>query len=357
VRRSVLVALVAACALGSSCGGESGDDPFGSAAAETTTTEWATPDELAWLSRLGDWNDELEDALGAAIEAEEDDENVLRILSEPGPQRRSYVEGLEPYERCSRSLRSRVGRPPPGRLEFTMRRLLLACRFYEQHVATIVRGLALGEEDAIDRANEGFLIGAEIVDAAFGALPWSQRQPLPRIRGMSSRSRIEPELSRVAEQLAEKDVEVRCWSHEDWRTLLRERRTHEHDVGELLGFARTGGGRIHLSPDTCLALVDLRYRRLRPRDQIRSYRLADAVDTLAHEAMHSSGIADEAKAECYAVQLIERAAQDLGVERAYAEHLAETYWDDYPSLEEQYRSSECRNGGEHDLHEETSAFP
>ena len=319
--------------------------------------EWATPDEIAWLSRLGDWNDELEKALDAAIGAEEDEENVERILSEPGPERRSYVERLEPYERCSRSLRSRVGQPPPGRLGFTMRRLLLACRFYEQHVRTIVRGLALGEEDAIDRANEGFRIGAEIVDGAFGALPWSQGQPLPRIRGTSARSRIEPELSRVAEQLAEKEVEVRCWSHEDWRTLLRERRTHERDVVDPLGFARTGGRRVHLSPDTCLALVDLRYRRLRPRDRIRAYRLADAVDTLAHEAMHTSGIADEAKAECFAIQLIERAAQDLGVEHAYAEDLAETYWEDYPLLDSQYRSDECRNGGEYDRHEETSEFP
>ena len=62
-------------------------------------------------------------------------------------------------------------------------------------------------------------------------------------------------------------------------------------------------------------------------------------------------------AECYAVQGLERTAGLLGVGRPYARALARVYWEEYPLLDAQYRSRECRDGGKLDLHPHRAGFP
>jgi hypothetical protein len=70
-----------------------------------------------------------------------------------------------------------------------------------------------------------------------------------------------------------------------------------------------------------------------------------------HEAAHAYGVGNEAKADCYAVQLVPLAARALGIGRARADrlgrvavtHVRETapegYWD----------GSRCKPGGAWDL--------
>lgn len=74
-----------------------------------------------------------------------------------------------------------------------------------------------------------------------------------------------------------------------------------------------------------------------------------AVHVLTHEAMHMSGITNEAMTECAAVQRDAAMARVLGATPAQAALLARRYWHEvYPQLSDDYRSAQCRAGGEMD---------
>ena len=74
-----------------------------------------------------------------------------------------------------------------------------------------------------------------------------------------------------------------------------------------------------------------------------------AVHTLTHEAIHMSGITNEAETECLAVQRNAEMAELLGADPADAQRLAAYYWETiYPRMPDGYRSDECRPGGELD---------
>ncbi len=71
-----------------------------------------------------------------------------------------------------------------------------------------------------------------------------------------------------------------------------------------------------------------------------------AVHVLTHEAMHMSGITDEARAECLAMQHDARTARLLGAAPDEAAELARLYWRTvYPQMPSRYVSTECRPGG------------
>jgi hypothetical protein len=352
MRRLPLVLVLAVLAAG--CGG-GGDDE---AAPRADRYGWTTPAEQAWLRRLARWEEGLNAAIDDAIDVEDDEARLEEVLADAGDERRLYLRALGPFERCGVSLRGDIGAPPSRRIARVRDDLLVACESIEQHVRTIYRGLALGETDVIDRANDIFSVGWRRLDAVLKGLPPAQARPLPRLRGVTTRSRIEPELGRVASRLAGKRVEVRCWSVEDWSRLLDDLAAVDgEDEGNSLGFAVAGGNRIQLAPVTCGRLVNLRYHRQRPTSADLRLELALGAGTLAHESAHASGISSEARAECYSVQLLERAASALGVGPAYARTLVEAYWEDYPANPSEYRSGECRDGGEFDMRPNTDEFP
>jgi hypothetical protein len=165
--------------------------------------------------------------------------------------------------------------------------------------------------------------------------------------------------SRVASSLAGKQVEVRCWASSGWPRLMREQSAYAGGglTPATLGVADIGGRRIDLSPTVCAGLADLVDRKFRPTDGIAQLRLAAALVTLAHEPQHSKGIATEAVAECYAIQLAPATAASLGVSRAYAASLVQTYWRHYGNELPDYRSSACRQRGALDLHRADSIWP
>ena len=67
-----------------------------------------------------------------------------------------------------------------------------------------------------------------------------------------------------------------------------------------------------------------------------------AVHTLTHEAIHMSGVTNEAETECIAVQRDEDMARALGASPEAATRLAETYWEtQYPHLTTEYRKADC----------------
>jgi hypothetical protein len=120
------------------------------------------------------------------------------------------------------------------------------------------------------------------------------------------------------------------------------------------GFAGINGNRVNLAPEVCAALVELGYRDLRRVDD---YALATAVVTLSHEAQHSKGVAREAEAECYAIQVAHRAARQLGAGPTYAGSLVRAYWQHYAEELARYRSTDCHEGGGLDLGYADSIWP
>ena len=191
---------------------------------------------------------------------------------------------------------------------------------------------------------------------ANGQLPPGEARDLPVIAGVSRVSRVELRFGGIASALAGKDVEARCWSRRDWAHLMREESTYTG--GQLgpgtLGFAGISGNRINLAPDVCAALVRRAYSGER---QVNDYALATAVVTISHEAFHSKGVAQEAEAECYAIQVAHRTAMRLGAARNEAASLVRVYWRHYPEELPSYRSAECRRGGSLDLGYADSIWP
>ena len=72
-------------------------------------------------------------------------------------------------------------------------------------------------------------------------------------------------------------------------------------------------GEIHLSPRVCLALNSA--HNVRPDGFENKRRLADAVQTLAHEAEHAHGIGNEKRASCYGMPNRIRSRQDQAREK------------------------------------------
>lgn len=77
---------------------------------------------------------------------------------------------------------------------------------------------------------------------------------------------------------------------------------------------------------------------------------AVAVHTLTHEAIHMSGVINEAETECIALQRDAETARLLGASSEAARSLSFLYWQVvYPRMPADYRSAECRPGGALDM--------
>lgn len=173
---------------------------------------------------------------------------------------------------------------------------------------------------------------------------------------------LEAVLSEPAARAASIDSPpIDCVSPADWQAVIDEVGTP--DDLELGGVVRADDPTILLAPVTCLALDGVPRDpelpclvSLRERCRAGSTEAAIGLATLAHEAQHVDGVQDEAVADCRALQRVDDVARALGVPAdqaaqigAFVSHLRITPDD--------YRSGECRPGGELDLEPETPAFP
>ena len=348
----------------SACGGDDEAEASGAGAAEEELTGlpggFANEAELAWMRDVEQWTDALFGATDELTEIESDRQRFAAVVRGERGAVREYERALQPLVECSETFAARVGAAPSERLRESEDAFRDACRQYGDASELLLRSLKERDERLGERSSAAFEDGRERMDVATGMLPPGEKQELPERGGRTTTSRIEPEFSRVATQLAGKDVEARCWSRDDWRRLLDEQTVLAGPAPEdtvTLGFANAGGARVHLSPETCAALVRLRYERARPRGETATLRLATAAGTLAHEAVHVSGVADEPTAECHGVQLLERAALALRVQPAYAARLETTYWDNREDVPTLYRSKQCRDGGKLDLRPQDRDFP
>jgi hypothetical protein len=178
---------------------------------------------------------------------------------------------------------------------------------------------------------------------------------LPEEGGTVDRSRVEPRLSKAGSARVGEEIEVRCWSQRDWREKIED--ADAHTPHELAGIAAEGGP-VELAPDACEPLVQMLYTRRKPATHEQELLLAYAVGVLAHELEHVRGELDEKTAECHGMQRLAGVARELGMSKTGARRLARVYWlEIYRDLDQDYRTADCRNGGELDLRPRAAVWP
>jgi hypothetical protein len=324
------VAVVVGCGAGS----RSHAERSGVLGAGQERGSWATAAELAWLRKLGRWETTLMRSLDRAGHASSD---------------AAAAPYLGPVRSCSQTLDRQVGRPPTTRLVRALDAVQAACGHLER---------AADAPDASTAAAEGRAGGKQLLRAD-QMVPPGEVRALPVVAGASTQSHVDPKLSRIASDLVGKDVEVRCWSRVDWTHLLREEKAYtlHHLDDNTLGFAGVGGSRDNLAPEVCDNLDELQYQHWMPSAVDSKLLLATAVVTLSHEPQHSKGIAVEAQAECYAIQVMRETAQKLGATPGYAAELQRIYWQHYGDELPTYRSAQCASERAYDLDRARTAFP
>lgn len=170
-----------------------------------------------------------------------------------------------------------------------------------------------------------FSIALLLVVACVALYPWFARR------------RLEGRLGAAATALIGVEADVHCQSFGDAFV----------DVGAEQGYVAFGPDGVPeretlLKRDQCGALADYvaSDKRSPSRDEV------VAVHVLTHEAIHMSGVTDEAETECLAVQRDAAMARALGAPDEPARALALSYWQTvYPRMSPEYRSEQCAPGG------------
>jgi len=314
--------------------------------------------EVRWAGRVVDFWYGLSGPLETVVRARES-------IAEGGSPAPDVLEALDQIVGCSDRLADRVPEPPSERLETVVDTLERACSSFAEG-AKAARQLARGvtEGDLVDDWDDQWTQAGEALASVQSQLvdfqPGNDRR-LPVRGGMTGVSRVEPRFAKAAEAIAEHDVEVRCWSAADYRGLVAEMKAFTNGrIGvDTLGWVGFGDYRVNLAPDVCEGLALLAYEGARPEAGDDLVLVSMAVETLAHEAQHVRGVANEAAAECYGMQRLRDVATALGAEPAYAELLTRVYWERiYPELlSAAYHSRECRDGGGMDARPESARFP
>jgi hypothetical protein len=311
--------------------------------------------EVDWVRSYSLWSNQLHRDINRA-------EDLREAILGDGSKSDALGAAVRRLEGCVHRYDLKVGVPPTERLREGARLALAACTDY-------ARGERL-QYDALTGAPSERLIDGDLAvskaDATFNdaersleaVFLWSKR--LPRIGEATTRSRIEPLFSRVASSVANRRVEVRCWSPQDWKKILAEYRAWDPGGFEPAGFVSdVDAGRANLDPWTCNHLVTLAYGHQRPRGDDDELDLAYAVQTLSHETQHLVAMyGTEAETECYGVQALAQVARGLGASASYARFLAKRFWDDgYSDNSAEYKTKQCRNDGPLDANLASDVWP
>jgi hypothetical protein len=191
--------------------------------------------------------------------------------------------------------------------------------------------------------------------------PPDDGRSLPVVAGPADESRVEPRLSHVVTTLAERPAEVRCWSDDDWETISDgwARSPAALRLGAWSAYTSHTPERVHLAPAVCSSLIRLAYTDTSVSEDEWVADLAWSLAALAHETQHVRGIANEAAAECYALQTMTITAEALGRPEEEGFYLTQLYWTHgYPKHgDAAYSSPECRDGGRLDLNPASDAWP
>jgi hypothetical protein len=134
---------------------------------------------------------------------------------------------------------------------------------------------------------------------------------------------------------------VNCWSNKAWAQLQAWDGSHDYTrLVDAAGITYPKSRRIELAPVVCEILAQVLNRSAQ-----QPLYTAWAVNVLAHEAAHASGIEVENRAECRGITTDPRAAELLGIPKALGRRLQHIYRGTiYPYDLPRYRLPPCAAG-------------
>lgn len=226
--------------------------------------------------------------------------------------------------------------------------------------------------------------------ASDGTDPWTG--------GAAVTSQLETVAGAIASNVAGRPVSVRCEGDSDWATISS---SFSFDPSQVLGFVSFTAAQpvdyTELSPEVCRSLQSFATATTKPtkcrlvvhagrKNKARAtvqpaapcfangrrlsagnsfwdayFETAEALQTLVHESIHLQGDPVEADAECYGMQHLAYAAQQLGDSPDDAAAIAQYYATLlYPTRRTQapaYWSPECRADGALDLTPNDGVWP
>jgi hypothetical protein len=316
---------------------------------------YASEAELDWVRRYTAWAEGFQAGWGRAGVIQAD------VLAGHRP-RNDLRSAYAPLQSCARTLSEDVGVPPTARLRLAGTLMRQACASFGAAVEIELDGLggdpgavSLEAEAQWQKASQLWYLSSKRLRALLG-----DGRVLPVRAARMHGSHIDPRFARAAGALTHDTVEVRCWSRRDWTQVKAMLAALDpNDYVDFNGVASPDERRVSLAPRVCSWLAELAYSEDPPRSDRGVFQVADAVLTLAHEAVHlRAPAASEAETECFAVQEVRRTAQALGATPAYAEQLARVVWNEiYPLNDALYSTTACRDGGPLDMHPERRAWP
>lgn len=186
-----------------------------------------------------------------------------------------------------------------------------------------------------------------------------------RVEGERIRQ-LELFVGEVGGEIAERSTLVECDDADTWEEVQATAK----GKADLLGYVRLGNSVAHLAPSICYALHRARYLDWEPDLSCisasreagaplcspRVTELIRAAATVAHEAQHVAGIANEKRAECFGLQSAALVARRFGVPLTLADQVAWYAWR-FSEAPKSYQSPQCRDGGKLDLDRNSTSFP
>ena len=180
---------------------------------------------------------------------------------------------------------------------------------------------------------------------------------LRRTSRPTNASAVDTTYTRAATRVIGKKALAVCWNRADWRTIDAViRKAGGAGTASALGFVWRGQIVMNFRDDVCGELDVIAYLRKRPLARAP----ADAVVTLTHEAIHVDGVKNEAKTECFALQLMRFTSTHLGTTMRYGRRLAKILWRGYAGsavTNPAYYTPNCYDGGPLDLFPKSPVWP
>jgi hypothetical protein len=341
LRRAAVAVAVAVCAAAALSGCSAGG--IGAQAGGETSLRHLSPESVGWLVKWHRWSATATSERPIALDAPPRGAATAcaTLDREVGAPDDSRLAGVWASSRAECTLLQRLARLSNG----DGRLSLLELR--------AVNGAHDAEQRSVRQVNRLLVMG----------------QTPPVSTDSARATRIDPRYGKVADRIVRwgaasggepAKVAVRCYGEADWAPLAAEQRifSPRFSVDDTIAFVVSRmPDTVFLSPSVCHGLDRLEAGD-RPTDEGSRLALGTAVNALAHESVHLTGVVNEAITECRSVQLIVVAAETMGIDTRYAEGMRDAYWKDaYPTLSPAYRTSDCRDGSDLDLDTDRHSFP